>query len=378
MQAGGSGQALEWGGLSIGASRIDLSREQWKWLGKREKIRIAVNSGIPPLSFYDVTGTMHGVVADLLQVMRAKLGVELEVVPAKTPEQMTQLLDSGQVDAGVLSPSAERRNRYLFSRAFVLDPLSYVVGLRHREVPPASLLKTGTVAMVRGFISTQAIEAEYGKLTSRQFDTIEDAMRCVAMEVCDVTILPLRVAKYYVNSKFPDSLLITGELFDSIPIGAAFAVTPAHPVLRDILDNVIAIIPPDELEGLSNRWRVNVKQESVSWQELIQEFGVFIALILLLTLWVGLWGLSLRKQIRERRLVEGGAEHPAQVHRRSGGRDTSPHLCAGSERDPGAVQQQLCQLPWRAQGRSARHGPGRRTHALAFSCSPARGSDAFL
>ena len=69
------------GGLSIGASRIDLSREQWKWLGKREKIRIAVNSGIPPLSFYDVTGTMHGVVADLLQVMRAKLGVELEVVP---------------------------------------------------------------------------------------------------------------------------------------------------------------------------------------------------------------------------------------------------------------------------------------------------------
>ena len=83
--------------------------------------------------------------------------------------------------------------------------------------------------MVRGFISTQAIEAEYGKLTSRQFDTIEDAMRCVAMEVCDVTILPLRVAKYYVNSKFPDSLLITGELFDSIPIGAAFAVTPRIP-----------------------------------------------------------------------------------------------------------------------------------------------------
>ena len=293
------------GGLSIGASKIELSREQWEWLAKREKIRIAVNSGIPPLSFYDVTGTMHGVVADLLQVMRAKLGVELETVPIRTPEQMTRLLDSGQVDVGVLSPSAERRNRYLFSRAFVLDPLSYVVGLRHRKAPPESLLKTGTVAMVRGFISTQAIEAEYGKLTTRQFDTIEDAMRCVATEVCDVTILPLRVAKYYLNSKFPDSLLITGELFDSIPIGAAFAVTPVHPILRDILDKVITIIPPDELEGLSNRWRVNVKQESVSWQELIREFGVFIALILLLTLWVGLWGLSLRKQIRERRLVEG-------------------------------------------------------------------------
>ena len=70
------------------------------------------------------------------------------MVPVKTPEQMTQLLDSGQVDAGVLSPSAERRNRYLFSRAFVLDPLSYVVGEQHRNTAPEALLKSGTVAMV--------------------------------------------------------------------------------------------------------------------------------------------------------------------------------------------------------------------------------------
>ncbi len=70
----------------------------------------------------------------------------------------------------------------------------------------------------------------------------------MATETCDVTVLPLRVAKYYINSKFPDSLLITGELFDSIPIGAAFAVLPKQHMLRDILDRVIAVIPPDELE----------------------------------------------------------------------------------------------------------------------------------
>ena len=44
---------------------------------------------------------------------------------------------------------------------------------------------------------------------------------------------------------------------------------------------MIAIIPPDELEGLSNRWRVSAQQEAISWQELVREFGVFIALILL-------------------------------------------------------------------------------------------------
>ena len=126
----------------------------------------------------------------------------------------------------------------------------------------------------------------------------------MATETCDVTVLPLRVAKYYINSKFPDSLLITGELFDSIPIGAAFAVSPKQHMLRDILDRVIAIIPPDELEGLSNRWRVSTQQEAITWQELVREFGGIIALIMLLTIWIGLWGLSLHKQVRQRRAAE--------------------------------------------------------------------------
>ena len=52
--------------------------------------------------------------------------------------------------------------------------------------------------------------------------------------MCDVTVLPLRVAKYYINSKFPDSLFITGELFDSIPISAAFAVSPDHQMLAGL------------------------------------------------------------------------------------------------------------------------------------------------
>jgi two-component system sensor histidine kinase EvgS len=293
------------GGLSIDAKRIGLTSSQWAWLGQQRTIRIAVNSGVPPLSFLDVNGTLHGVVADLIQVLRAKLDVEIEVVPVKTSKQMLQLLDDGSVDAAIMSPSVERKHRYLFSRAFALDPLSYVVGMKHEMTDPESLIKFGTVAVVKGFISTQAIDKAYGKMTTHSFDRIEDALRCVAMEVCDVVVLPLRVAKYYINSKFPDSLLVTGELFESVPIGASFMVSYENQMLRNILDKVIATIPPDELEGLSNRWRVSAQQESISWQELVREFGGFIALILLLTLWVGLWGLSLRKQVRERRQVEG-------------------------------------------------------------------------
>ncbi|MGG5828632.1 hypothetical protein, partial [Aeromonas salmonicida] len=67
----------------------------------------------------------------------------------------------------------------------------------------------GSVRCEKETDATQAIDKAYGKMTTHSFDRIEDALRCVPMEVCDVVVLPLRVAKYYINSKFPDSLLVT-------------------------------------------------------------------------------------------------------------------------------------------------------------------------
>ena len=89
-------------------------------------------------------------------------------------------------------------------------------------------------------------------------------------------MLPLRVARVLRQQQIPPTACSSRESCSiPSPIGAAFAVTPAHPVLRDILDKVIAIIPPDELEGLSNRWQVQCQTGECLRQELIQEFGLY-------------------------------------------------------------------------------------------------------
>nr|AAX49388.1 BvgS [Aeromonas piscicola] len=292
------------GGLSISADKIKLTSSEWSFLSERRKLKIAVSSGLPPLSFLDVNGTLHGVTADLLQVVRVKLGVDIEVIPVETPQRLTQLLEKGRVDAAIMAISEEGRQRYRFSRAFIMDPLVYAVHLKQKDATPSDLLKADSVGVVRDAALLQAISNVYGKLNIKLFDKSEDALRCVAIETCSVAVLPLRVAKYLINSKFPDRLTIRGELFNSIPISAALAVPRGQTDLLNILDKVIATIPPDELEGLSNRWRVNARQEAISWREFMDEFGIFISLILLLIIWVSLWGLSLRKQMRERRVAE--------------------------------------------------------------------------
>lgn len=63
------------GGLSIHSDAIPLTKEQWQMVNKRDGISIAVNTRTPPLSFVDENGNLHGVVADISQVIRAKLGI---------------------------------------------------------------------------------------------------------------------------------------------------------------------------------------------------------------------------------------------------------------------------------------------------------------
>ncbi|KHA54661.1 histidine kinase [Aeromonas hydrophila] len=292
------------GGLSISAKRLGLTNDEWDWLAKKRRIRVVVNSDMPPLGFLGVNGAFYGVTADLLQVLRAKLGIEIEVVPVGSIKEMAHYLDNGYVDSAIFSPSKERNYHYAFSRAFTLDPLSYIVNIKKREADPEYLMKFGTVAAVKDFISTKMIEDAYENLKIRKFDKVDDALRCVDSGSCDVVVLPLRMAKYQINNKYPESLVITGELFNSIPIGVSFAVLKEQSRLLDILNKVISVIPPDELDGLYNRWRVSSKQSTLTWQELVRKFGIFISLATLFIVVISLWGFSLRRQVSQRRFAE--------------------------------------------------------------------------
>ncbi|MGY3928713.1 ATP-binding protein [Aeromonas simiae] len=289
------------GGLSIQSTRTNLTRQEWQWINAKGTITIAVNKGLPPLSFIDVKGNLHGIAADLFQVIGSKLGVAVEALPVANTHEQIEAVAQGRADAMILTPTPERLQQYVFSRVFTLDPLVYVVNNKNRGVDPEAVLKIGRMASIKGFASSSEIDKVFTVRRQLHFDRIDAALECVAKERCDVAILPLRVAKFFINTEFPDRLHIAGELFGSVPLGAGFAALPAQKSLVDILDTVVASIPPDELEGLATRWRVSAKQELITWQDVLREFGVFFLAAFLLFAGGLLWSLSLRQQIQRRK-----------------------------------------------------------------------------
>ncbi|MGN5068266.1 response regulator [Aeromonas hydrophila] len=292
------------GGLSIHSDLTPLTRKEWQWVNGRGVITIAVNTHTPPLSFVDEKGNLHGVVADISQVIKAKLGVQVNILPVATTLEQIAMIQSGRADLMIMTPNMERREKFIFTRAFALDPLVYVTHDDNQGVDPEALLRLSRVAWINGFIASIEARRRFKARYDVFFDRIDDALTCVSRKRCDVTIMPLRGAKFFINSQFPDSLHIAGELFDSNPIGASFAALPSQSELIAVLDKVLSHIPPDELEGLATMWRVNAKNETITWQGVLREYGVIISVVMILFLGGLFWGLLLRREVKQRQSAE--------------------------------------------------------------------------
>lgn len=296
------------GGISIQSQQVQLTDAEWQWLHDKGRLKIAVSTVLPPLSFIDEQGNHHGVVSDLFQVMSAKLGVEIEpVMLSYANDEQVTALESGRVDAAMMTATEKRRQRFMFSRSFYIEPLVYVVRKGSENIEPDSFYKMGRAAIIQGLISNFDNQPFFGRATEpKYFERVESALLCVSQDNCDVTVVPLRTAKFYINSRteFRNKLIISGELFNSIPATANFAFLPKNTILESIFDKVIATIPPDELENLATRARVSERSNVFTWQDLFREFGAEIMAIFFVLIGSCLWLLLLRRQIRHRKKAE--------------------------------------------------------------------------
>ncbi|MEN3802973.1 transporter substrate-binding domain-containing protein [Aeromonas veronii] len=296
------------GGMSIQSKPLQLTDAEWQFLHDKGKLKIGVGTVLPPLSFIDEQNNFHGVVSDLFQVISAKLGIDIEpIMLSYANDEQISALESGRVDAAIMSASDKRRRQYLFSKAFYVEPLVYVMKRTDAIIEPESVLKLGKVAILRGFISIFDNHSFFGEVNNPEyFDRIESALSCIAQGNCDMTIIPLRTAKFYINSKsdFRAKLVISGELFNSVPLTANFAFEKNNKILLDIFDKVIYSIPPDELESLATRSRVSERTYLFTLQDLLREFGLAILIIILALIGSAGWLLLLRRQISHRKKAE--------------------------------------------------------------------------
>lgn len=295
------------GGISLKDNGFMLSIKDEKYLKNFDKIIIGVNGFTPPMSFIDLDDNFRGVVADISQYIKARLGVKVEIRFFKTLKEQHDALKAGVIDLTILSPNLPANKSYSFTRSIALDPLVFVVRKKDENKfnDIKGIIKTGSVGMVNNSVAQILIGNGIDSQSSiKFFNSFTQSLKCVDTSSCSAVIMPLRTAQYYINGYYPRRLAIAGELFDSKPVSASFAGLSKNAHLIKIIDKLILSISPDELDTLAGRWRVSVKEDASVFDDVIRQFGGVIISIVVMLFLIVCWAFSLRYQNNKIKLAE--------------------------------------------------------------------------
>ena len=293
------------GDLNVaGPDPLQFTETEQRWLQKHPRLTVAVNDGLPPVSFFDGQGEFRGIGAEVLAKVSQRTGLKFDVVRSSSMEKLVDQLRSGSADLIVaFTPRTAREGELRFTRPYLTSP--FVLITQDRPDQPQSLegMVGKRLAMRRGNALQDYIRETFPGIQLIETSTSAEALALVDKGDADGALNSLLNGRYMILRQYRDHLRVAG-LVGPLLATTGFATERGALELYSILDKALQSIPPEELDELTRRWRHDVVIDNDSWLQyrsaVIQGFAVS-ALLLMLAL---LWNVRLRKLVSTRKKAE--------------------------------------------------------------------------
>ncbi len=291
------------GVFSISNHRLILTPQEQRWLEKHPRPRLAVNQTLAPLTFFDSQRNFRGIVADLLDLIQARTGLQFEVRPTSSlPDLLTQLR-RGSVDAlAAISPSPEREEQMDFTRPYLST--SYVILSRKSNewLHDINDLKGKRVAVAQGSALVPYMHANFPDVHLVEVDTFADTLPLLQDGRVDAALHPMLTATFMITRYYQD-LRIAASL-DRDPVQFSMAVSRGEPELLSILNKALLAISPEDMANIIGRWSVSGAAPDSIWEGYRSQFYWLLWSGLSLLALILLWNWYLLVKVRNRELAE--------------------------------------------------------------------------
>ncbi|WMI98148.1 transporter substrate-binding domain-containing protein [Pseudomonas chlororaphis subsp. aurantiaca] len=319
-----------WGSSEMnipGQNRLHLTPREQRWLEQHPRVTVAAMENFLPLSFFDKSGALRGVSADVLAKVSLRTGLKFDVVPGTSMARQIDNLHSGKVHLlAALTPSFEREGQMRFTRPYLSTP--YVLINRGEPGSPATLddMAGKRLALIRGMFLTDYIASHFPQIQIVYADNAAQVMAMIAKGEVDAGANSLLSARYLISRQYRDRLQVTSTVGIE-PARFAFVTNRGELELYAILEKALLSISPEEMAEITNRWRSEVVIDDTFWLRnrgtIIQGFFIAGVLLLLAFLWIAyLRRLIHRREVAERalnnqlefkRALIDGTPHPIYV-----------------------------------------------------------------
>ena len=285
-QTEGSDSALS--DASAGKITIPLSVEERSWLAEHPKIRFTGDPDWLPQEAYTGEGQYIGIVADILDLIEARLGIIFERVPVKSWNEAVRLAETAEVDILSETTSSERET-LTFTEPYLDFPVVIIAGQGTAPISDPGELKGNRVAVVKGYGYVVPFRRQFPGLDFVEVETVRDGLMQLSAREIDAFISAAPTAFYLMSELGLMNLKVIGYTGLSIDLG--FGVRQDMPLLVSILNKALASITEEEKIIIRQKWvpiiDTSVAQTAapISYGRLIA-YGIAVFLILSLLTWI--------------------------------------------------------------------------------------------
>ena len=269
---------------AAGKPTIPLSAAESAWLAEHKKIRFTGDPDWLPQEAFTSEGQYVGIVADILDLVEARLGILFERVPVKTWTEAVRLAEAAEVDVLSETTSSERETM-TFTEPYLAFPVVIIAKQGTQPITDPGALKGKRVAVVKGYGYVIPFRRRYPDLDYVVVETVRDGLMQLSAGEVDAFLSAAPTAFHLMSELGLTNLRIIGSTGLSIDLG--FGVRKDTPVLVSILNKALAGITAEEKLKIRQKWVPVINTSAPQTADPISYgrlFGYGIAVFLILSL----------------------------------------------------------------------------------------------
>ncbi|MFP2770227.1 diguanylate cyclase [Oceanisphaera sp. KMM 10153] len=289
------------GTLWANESRVPLSVTQQVYLNAHPTLSMCVDPDWLPFEAIDKNNQHVGIAADLIALVAARTGLQIQLYPTSGWEESLAASRNGDcVALSLLNQTPEREQWLIFTDPLLDDPNVLITREEHPFISDVAGLTDKTIALQRGTAMAELFARDFPNLTIIDTDTEPEALQLVSDGKADLTLRSLVVAAQTIKQQGWYNLKISGQI-PGYENRLRMGVLKSEHTLRDILNQGINAITEQERQRVMDR---HLSLQMVS--EVITDYTLAYGLGLLLVAVIGtslFWARRLRALNRQLELM---------------------------------------------------------------------------
>jgi len=274
-------------------SSLQFTEQELAWIDKNRTATVIGDASWFPFEGFDENGTYVGIVAEILNLITEKSGLNFDVSKTASWSHSMKFSEDRQVDiiSGSASNSTLEKN-YRATYSTIKSPIVIIARETMQYIPDLTTVKNLRVALIGTAGYSNKIKQTFPEVDFIEIKEISEAMIGVAEEQFDLVLMSMTVASYQMAELGLYELRIAG--ITDLSMELTLFVNRNEPILWSIIDKIKRHESKQERHQILSKW-VKYKYVERYSPEVVR---IFLLVTLFLIVFVLYRNYLLKKQTK--------------------------------------------------------------------------------